>query len=208
VAPFVPLTNGAQVELVFVLAGQVVSNRLWFWTDGDPPASAELLGLADGVYSWYTDNILPSLSNELLLQTVVAKDWSTSTTPFEVTTLPPITGGAIESCYSANVALSVGFRWPVQFARLKKNKNYVTGIPLSAIDLNTPTDAIRDVLFEGYAALVDAARFFVPGFYWFWVVTSAWEDNTLRSEQLFKKCLGPVARLEIHTGQRRKRLPV
>jgi len=208
VAPFVVFPNGVQVELVFILAGQVVSNRLWFWTPLDPPGSTELLDLADGVYSWYTSNILPSLSNELLLQTVVAKDWSTPTTPFEVTTLPPIAGGTVESSYSANVALSVGFQWPIQFARLKKNKNYVTGIPLSAVDLNTPTDAIRDALFEGYAALVDAARLFAPGFYWFWVVTSAWEDNTLRSEQLFKKCIGPVERARILVGQRRKRLPI
>lgn len=207
-APFVVFPNGAQVELVFVLGGEIVSNRLWFWNADGTPSSAELLGLADGVYDWYTTWILPALSDDLLLATVVAKDWSTPTTPFEITTLPPIAGGTLEESHSANVAIVVGFRWPLQYSRLKRNKNYVPGTPISAIDLNTPTATIRDVLFEGYAALIDAARDFAPGSYWNWVVTSAIEDNASRSEQLFGVCIGPVARAEIKLGQRRKRLPL
>jgi len=207
-APFVVFPNGVQIELVFTLGGEIVSNRLWFWTDDYPPGSAELLGLADGVYSWYTSLILPSLSSELVLATVVAKDWSTPTTPFEVTTLPAIAGGVAEPSHSANVAISVGFRWPLDYGRLKRNKNYVPGIPYSAIDLNTPTMAIQNTLFLGYADLIDAARLFTPSFYWYWVVASQWLDGAVRSEQFFKKCIGPLPRARLVLGQRRRRLPI
>lgn len=207
-APFVVFPNGAQVELIFILDSQVISNRLWFWTAGDPPASAELVGLADGVYTWYTSTILPSLSDQLQLATVVAKDWSTPTTPFEVTTFPPINGGVAEQSHSANVAVVVGFKWPIQYGRLKRNKNYVPGVPLSQVDLNTPTAAIQDVLFEGYAALIDAARLFAPSDYWYWVVASAWDNGAVRSEQFFGECTGPLPRPKIILGQRRKRLPL
>ena len=63
-------------------------------------------------------------------------------------------------------------------------------------------------MFEGYAALIDAARLFAPGFYWRWVVTSQFLDNSPRTEQRFGECIGPVPREKIILGQRRKRLPI
>jgi len=205
---FVPLIDGAQVQLVFILDGEIVSNRLWFWTDLPPFGTTELVGLADGVYDWYTSTILPSLSQDLLLATVVATDWNTEGNVGEITTRPPIIGGVAEGSHSANVALSVGFRWPINDNRHKRNKNYVPGIPLSEINLNTPTATIQNALFEGYAALIDAARVFPPSDYWYWVVTSAFVDNAPRTEQHFNVSIGPTERASIIIGQRRKRLPI
>jgi len=207
VATFVPLTGGAQIEIVFTLDGQIIQNRLWFWNADRVPDSADLLGLADGVYDWHTSLILPSLSDQLQLATVVARDWSVPLGPFEVTTGPPINGGVSEESHSANVAVVVPFRWPLQFGRLKKNKNYVPGVPLSQIDLNTPTSSINSVLFEGYAALIDAARVFAPSDFWYWVVTSAIADNTPRDEQEFGLSIGPEPGKPFILGQRRRRLP-
>lgn len=207
-APFVPIPGGAQVYILFNLDGVTISNRLWFWTDAiSPPGSTELQGLADGVYSWHTSMIMPYLSQDLLLGTVIAYDWSDPSTPFETTTGPSINGDVAENSHSANVALSVGFRWPINYPHLKRNKNFVPGVALSDINLNTPTAFIQDVLFEAYAALIDDARLFSPGDYWYWVVASAWEDNVLRSEQLIAPSIGPVPREKIIIGQRRKRLP-
>lgn len=207
--PFVAFPYGAQVELLFVLDGKVTENRLWFWTDAfDPPGSAELLGLADGVYNWYTSLILPNLSQDIRLGTVIATDWSTSPGPFEVTTGSAVFGGVAAESQSANVSVVVPFRWPIQYSRLKKNKHFVAGIPEPEITLNTPSAAIQDILFEGYAALIDAARTFDPGDYWYWVVTSAIEDNTPRSEMFFGLSIGPEPGRRMVLGQRRKRLPI
>lgn len=204
---FVPLIDGAQVSLIFQLDTEIISNRLWFWTDLPPMGVPELIGLADGVYGWYTSLILPSLSADLQLVTVVATDWTTPGNVGEVTTMPPINGGVAVNSHSANVAVVVPFRWSLNRPRLKRNKNYVAGVPLDQVELNTPSPFIQDVLFEGYAALIDAARIFAPGDYWRWVTTSAFADGSPRSEQVFAECIGPPPRPQIILGQRRKRLP-
>jgi len=207
-APFLSFPNGVQVELVFVLDSQIISNRLWFYTAGDPPTTSDLVGLADGVYDWYTTLILPGLSVDLLLATVVATDWTSPGAVGEVTTGPPITGSVAEQSHSANVAVVVPFRWPNYLNRRRKNKNYVAGIPLSGIQFNHPTPETTSLLFEGYAALIDAARTFAPGDYWYWVVTSMYEGGSLRSEMAFGLSIGIQPGLAMKVGQRRKRLPL
>lgn len=206
-AVFVPFYGGVQVELLFVLDGVVIENRLWFWQPDYPHTSASLVDLADGVYDWHTTYILPYLSDQLQLATVVATDWSAPGAVGEITTRPPINGGVAGESHSANVAVVVGFRWPLQYSRLKRNKNYVPGVPDGEVTLNTPSVFIQDVLFEGYTALIDAARDIFPDNYWYWVVTSAILGNVPRSEMLFGESTGTVARSAIILGQRRKRLP-
>lgn len=207
-APFVALPDGAQVELVFIYDSQVVTNRLWFWTASGPPGSADLVGLADGVFAWYAATILPALSDQLQLVTVVATDWSVPDQVGEVSSAAPVDGGITAEGCPANVSVVVPFRWPLTYSRLKKNKNYVCGVPVQEATFNTPSATIRSVLFEGYAALIDAARTFSPGDYWYWVVTSAYEDGATRLEQLFGVCIGPKPAASYKLGQRRKRLPL
>jgi hypothetical protein len=206
-APFVPFPGGVQVELLFLLDGQIVENRLWFWQVDFPHTSAELLNLADGVYVWHTTYILPYLSQDLQLVTIVATDWSAAGGPFEVTTGPVVNGGVAEESLSANVAVVVPFRWALQYGREKRNKNYVPGIPDSAVQLNTVQPTFQDAMFEGYSALIDFARLISPGDYWYWVTASAIDDNAPRSEMLFGQSTGTAPRPGIILGQRRKRLP-
>lgn len=207
-AVFVPLLYGAQVELVFTLGGEIVENRLWFTFDNPPFGLEELQGLADGVYAWHTANILPFLSVDLQLAAVEAKDWTADPPPNIAVSGPPVNGGTTESSQSANVAAFVRFKWPLQLARMRRNGNFVPGVPVGSVNLNTPTDAFKSALYEGYAALIDATRLFFPGSNWRWVVTSQILNNSPRSEQLFDNCEGPGLERLIRLGQRRKRLPV
>jgi hypothetical protein len=204
---FVPVVDGAQVEIVYTLDGQVIENRLWFWTENPPITQVELDGLAAGVYAWHTTNILPFLSGDLVLAAVEAKVWDVSPPVLISVAGPSINGGVGEQSHSANVAAVVRFRWPVNFARLKQNKNYVPGLPLSAIDLNTITPTYKSILFEAYAGLVDATRLFSPFFYWWWVCASAYHGGAPRTEQLTGLAQGPRLDGQILVGQRRKRLP-
>lgn len=205
-APFVPLPAGAQVELVHQLDTQIITNRLWFVNDLPPFDQAALDGLAAGVATWWTDLILPGLSSDLITAAVVAKDWSAEPAPLTSVSVVLTAGGVGSESVSANVAIVVPFVWPIGI-RLKKNKNYVGGIPEAEIDLNTPSSAIRDVLFEGYAALIDRARLFTPAFTWRWVGTSAWLDGALRTEQEWWEIQGPQLDRQFLLGQRRRRLP-
>jgi len=207
-SPFVPLPDGVQVEIVYALGGEIVENRLWFWTDFPPYDFAAVQGLADGVLSWHTTYILPYLSSDITLVDVEAKSWEAD--PPSIVAVAPanIAGGFAGESQSANVAASVAFKWTNDRMRRRKNKNFVPGIPEAEITLNDLSPFMQDILYEGYAALIDAARTWYPFDFWWWVVTSAWLDGALRSEQLFRKAQGPVTRDRIRIGQRRKRLPV
>lgn len=205
-APFVPVLYGCQVEIFHEIDFQIISNRLWFTFDTGPFTLADLQGCSDGVALWWTTNILPALSHELTTASVVASDWTADPPPNIAVTIVNTAGGDSGESSSANVAVVVPFLWPLGIS-LKKNKNYVGGIPESAIDLNTPTAAIRDVLYEGYAALIDAARLFAPVLHWRWVGASAWVNGNLRSQQLYYEIQGPQLNRQFLLGQRRKRLP-
>jgi hypothetical protein len=207
VGAFVPMTGGAQVEIIFLLDNEVLENRLWFYNTSTIPGVPELTALAQGVYDWHTARILPALSNQLTLQIVVATDWSTQFPLTQGFAGPPVTGGVIGESSTANVAVVVPFKWPLQYGRLKKNKNYIPGVPESEITLNTPSASIRDVLWDAYVALIDECRLWFPHNTWIWVTASSYEDNLPRTEQLIGECIGPGAKPRIILGQRRRRLP-
>lgn len=204
---FVPMTDGAQVQLLYSLGGKIVSNRLWFFTDVGPIDSVALQGLVDGVFDWHTTYILPSLSQDLLLGTVIGETWDATPPALTALNITGATGGVTEESYSANVAAVVRFRWPINHNRLKQNKHYIPGLPDSAVTLNTVDPAFQDVLWNAYVVLIDAVRLFTPGFFWWWHVNSAFSGGAPRSEQFSRQCIGPVAANKIILGQRRKRVP-
>jgi len=207
VAPFVPLSAGAQVELVHQLDTQIISNRLWFTFDNPPYLLADLQGLADGVADWWEEEILPSLSDQLITAATIAKDWTTDPPLFDAVHVINTAGGVASESLSANCAVVVPFRWPLGI-RLKQNKHYVAGIPEAEVTLNTPSATIRDVLFEGYTSLIDRTRLFTPVFNWRWVATSQWLNGSTRFVQLAYDVQGTRLDRAFVLGQRRRRLPL
>lgn len=205
-ATWVPLSAGAQVEIVHVLGGQVMSNRLWFVFDNPPYLLADLQGLADGVASWWAAQILPALSSDLVTAAVTATDWTTDPPLFDATHILNVAGGVASESLSANCALVVPFRWPLG-VKLKRNKNYVPGIPEAQVDLNTPSTTIRNAIWNGYTNLVDLTRLFTPLFNWRWVATSQIEAGSPRFVQQWYDVQGTRNDRAFILGQRRKRLP-
>jgi len=203
---FVPLLYGAQVEIVQQLGGQKIQNRLWFTFDNPPFTTTDMDTLCEGVAHWWTTNILPHLSIRLFTEKVEATDWSGASPALPIVYLIETLGGRDFESHSANVAVVVPFLWTLG-ERKKKNKHYVPGAPLDAIQLNTVQPDFNDAMFEGYAALVDAARLFAPVLNWRWVVTSQWQNSVLRTEQYWRTCQGVPQNTTFKVGQRRKRLP-
>lgn len=204
---FVPLLSGAQLEIVYSLDTVVVENRLWFLFDNPPFGVPEIIGLVNGALDWHTSMVLPYLSQDITLTRVQATDWTTdppSFFPYSVGV--SLAGGVASESQSANVGVVVPFRWPLGF-RLKRNKNYIPGVPEADIALNTVSDTFTDAMFEAYAALVDAARDWAPALNWRWVVTSAFAGGIPRSEMLWKSSQGPSFARPYKLGQRRRRLP-
>ena len=203
--PFVPIAGGAQVELGFDLFGVNVENRLWFTNDTGTVDATNLAGLSAGVAAWHTGNVLPHLSADITLLSVLAVKWDDHKGDIFDQTVVGVSGGSSERSHSANVSVVVPFLWPMNHT-LKRNKNYVPGIPLDALDGNSVVSGFQDALFEAYAALVDAARLFSPILTWRWVAASAYEDGVLRSEQFVARIIGPPLERGFKIGQRRMRL--
>lgn len=203
--PFVPVTDGAQVELVFDLGGEIVQNRLWFVSRQPPVDSSQLLALAQGVYDWYTSQVLVSLSSSLQLAVVEALDWSADPSPDIEVAGTPINGSGSAECHSANVADRIWFYSSLNLTRIR-NSNFVPGIPKDVVSLNTVDQAFRSNVGDAYINLIDLASGFGPFPAWRWVCASSWDSGALRTTQRvlrtdFIRYLRPTV------AQRRRRLP-
>lgn len=206
-ALFVPFPDGYQAHIVYSLDGKNVENRLWFFDRFGAAGTTEYQQLSDGIAAWHTANILPFLSSDIELVFVRVDAWASDPPVFAAATPVLLNGGVAEQSHTSNVAASVRFVWPSDFRSERKNKNFVPGLPLSAVDLNTITATYKDILFEAYAALIDAAPTWSTGNIWRWYVASLVDDNAPRSEMLAARSIGPVNRDLIKLGQRRRRLP-
>jgi len=207
VAPFVPIADGAQVEIGFDLdSTKHFENRLWFVSRQPPIDLTQLQALADGVASWHTSEVLPWLSVDLTVLSVLAVRWTTAPGDIFAQSFVNLSGGDSNPSHSAKVAIKVNFRWPFNY-RLKENANYVAGIPKSEVSINRFLPSIRSRLFDAYADLIDLAAVFGPFPAWRWVAASAWEAGALRSEQFARSVEGPAFRSDI-LATRRTRNPV
>lgn len=203
--PFIPLADGAQAEIGYSLAGKTMENRLWFVKDNPPIVLSDLQGLADGLVNWHVNKVLPFLSTDIELLSVIAAKWDDHAGDIFAQTHANVLGSVASKSYSANVAVRINLRWPLQF-RQRKNCNFLPGIPDNAISLNTVDLTWAENIWEAYADLIDDTRLFSPILNWRWMVTSYQDGGSFRTEQLAGECIGPVHWEFFRVAQRRKRL--
>jgi len=206
VTPFVPITDGAQVVVVFTLGGEVVSNRLWFVSRSPPITTTTLQALCDGVYGWYTGQVLPLLSSDLQLAAVEGFDWTADPSPITAATGPAVNGGSAVESHSANVADRIWFYSSASPDRIR-NSHFIPGIPTDKVNLNTVDITFRSDVRDGYINLIDLAASFGSFPAWRWVCASAWEAGSLRTEQRVLRT-DFIRYKRPWVAQRRKRLPV
>jgi len=203
--PFVPLPDGAQVQIVFSFGGQICQNRLWFVSRQPPVDATQLTALAQGVYDWHVAQVLPFLSTDIQLAVVEAFDWTADPSPFIAAAGAPVNGGAGSGSHSANVADRVWFLSSFNAGRIR-NSNFVPGIPKDAVDVNTVSSVFRDHIFDAYVNLIDLASGFGPFPAWRWMCASAISGGVLRSELLARRTDFIVFKRP-YVAQRRRRLP-
>jgi hypothetical protein len=199
-ALFVPLEHGVQVELVFHLAGRIVTNRLWFVVVAGDPTSADLTTIATGVGTWAAARLMPLLSQDIKLLLIRATD---ATVPYpgpQEIFLVEMFGGVAEGSYSANVAVKASFQ-TFSPPALWLNWNFVAGIPLSAVLLNTIDDTFKNNLKNAYVYLLDVFSLFV----YRWEATSAVENGVPHSTRPHYR-VDHIAVRRQYVSQRRTRL--
>jgi len=203
--PFVPLPDGAQVDVLYSLDGKIVENRLWFVSRQPPITQSTLDDLTIGVGELFRDQLMPFLSNDLGLVRVDAREWSSDPPPFTSIHLVFQAGGTISPSHSANVAVRVRFKG-TNLATWRQNSNFIPGIPISEVTLNRYSDTLKDGIFEAYVALIDAAPSFGPFPAWRWVTTSRQENYTPLSSQKIARIVSPEFPSPF-VSPRRRRLP-
>lgn len=181
-AQFVPLTDGAQVEIVFALGPLIVENRLFFVSRQPPVTQAQVDALAAGVGTWHAGQVMPHLSDQLQLAAVEAKDWTADPSPFLGVVAPLVNGGNSSGSHSANVSYRVRFK-PSSLAPRLYNSNFLCGIPRDAVATNLVDPSWVELIFDAYVNLIDLAAGFGPFPAWRWVATSQIQDLAYRSEQ-------------------------
>lgn len=182
--PFVPLADGAQVEVAYLYPdGLLIENCLWFEDRQPPITSLHLQALANGVSVWAVSELLPLLSSDLTLLAVRATDWRVGQPAGFEQTAVNLPGGNSSGIHSANVSFRVRFRGTSDQPRLI-NSNFIGGIPLDAVSTNLIDPGFADAVFEAYVKIIDLA----PGWgafpAWRWVITSEIHDKAYRDEQL------------------------
>lgn len=204
-ATFVPLANGAQIDVLYSLGGEIIENTLWFVSRQPPVDQAQLDNLTVGVASLFEAELLPFLSHNLGFVRVDGRDWTADPPPFTSITNVFASGGSASDSHSANVAIRVRFKG-TNLETWRQNSNFIGGIPKDQVQLNTYSDAIKDGIFEAYVSLLDDAAFFGPFPAWRWVTTSRRVNNAPRTEQLFTRTVD-IQFPSPYTSPRRKRLP-
>lgn len=174
--PFVPLPDGAQVELVHVLDGSVCEVVFVFQKRAlGPPIPLPALGAL--ISNWWRTQVLPNLSVHMSYLRYRVTDISFfGAIPLQVDIIPPQPGSTGGGPQPASVAVRIGYIVEVPPGGLR-GCTFVPGIPILHTTGNRYHQELRELLFEAFVALIDLAAF--NG--WKWVVWSKWHQGVLRT---------------------------
>lgn len=199
-AIFVPLAQGIQVECVYSLDNRILTNRLWFVVVDNDPTTADLTAVGEGVADWCISEVVPLLSNNCTFLATRAYD---ATVPYpgpQVLTSIHTPGGVNDESHSANTAIKLSFQTQNPPAKWL-NWNFVGGIPLSAVNLNSIDPMYVSDLEDAYVVLLDVFSLFQ----YRWEATRAVVDGSVLSTREHYR-IDHIRNRTGYVSQRRNRL--
>lgn len=199
---FVPVPDGALVEIVATLDGQVCENTLWFQSSGDFNAS-DLLDLGNGVLEWWGAQMAPGISDQVSITGANVTDMRTQTGP-GVFVLPaaPMAGEGTSPPLPNNVALCISFRTAFR-GRSARGRNYIFGLQENQSTKSHVDAGVTDFFQDAYATMIGAGTL-VAG--WQWSVVSRITAGNPRTSALVRPVIAAVIVDPVLDSQRR-RLP-
>jgi len=203
--PFVPLVDGAQVEIIQQIGGKNIENRLWFIDRSPPITTAHLQSLATGVAIWFANDLLPMLSTELTALLTTATRWDRFAGDVFENQIIADVGTNTSGVHSANVAIRVRFKGDSS-QRFPDNSNFVSGIPKSEVDGNLIVPTFASGIRNAYIDLIDLAAGFGTFPAWRWVITSRQLDYAPRTTQAHART-DFITVPSPYVSPRRRRLP-
>lgn len=200
--PFVPTPNVIEAEMRMRLDTQKIENTLYFykvtgWTAADVPVVFNALLL------WWTTTYSDPLSNTLTLNEIKITDLSSDVGfAFEIPApTPKPAGGSAEPSAPNNVALCVSFRTAGR-GRSSRGRNYVPGIPKTAIAANTVNTDTTTAIAAAYNDLLTVA----DGFGGDWCVVSRFSGGSPRAAGLVS-IITAATIVDSTVDSQRRRLP-
>lgn len=172
---FQPVPDVAHARIVGKADGQDTINDLYFEISGTGISPTSLLNIATALDAWASTQLAPLLSEDWQYLRTDATDL-TAANSFQVSVGTPAVGGVTSEAAPNNVAACISFQTGIG-GRSFRGRNYVPGIPNSAITLNTLSNTFMGALLTTYFMLAGAGTF-EPG--WQWVVVSRQTAGALR----------------------------
>lgn len=177
---FQPVPNVALVRCEGLVDSQQTINDLYFEVSGGGITPVNIASLASAVDSWFNGTLATILSDDWTTIRTTATDLTTATGPTSESSTP--TAGAVSGeAEPNNVAACVSFRTASR-GRSFRGRNFVPGIPGSAVTLNTMDAGFITSLLAAYGALVGAGTFLAG---WQWGVVSRVTAGALRVSGIF-----------------------
>lgn len=123
---FIPVPNTVLVEIIQTLHTSRIENTLYF-TRGDPWDVGTAEDLGDGILNWWTTEVAPLISEDVLMQQVDVTDLEAEDS-FKVTRTPvsSVPGEVGADSIPANCAICVTFKTSKR-GRSFTGRNYISG---------------------------------------------------------------------------------
>lgn len=198
---FIPVPNVIMGELFMTLDSQRIENTLYFETPSAPTVS-NLATVNSIVANLWILGLAPLLSQDITGVATKATDLTSAISPAsEVTFGSPVSGSVGQESMPGNVALCVSFRTLFR-GRSARGRNYVAGIPTTALTLNTFSSVFTDAVIEAYQDMSAAAD--SEGLNW--CVVSRYTGGAPRTEGV-AFTINTVRVVDLIADSQRRRLP-
>ena len=173
---FQPAPGIAQISIQGRVDGQLTVNNRYFEISGGGIVVANLQVIVNEVHNWAITSLAPQLSEDWTYERTEGRDLSVVDGPVAAASFPT-PGGVSGEAAPNNVAACVSLRTGMA-GRSGRGRNYLPGIPNSAITLNTLDSTFMSNIITINLDMIGAGTFSAG---WQWVVLSRYNAGVLRA---------------------------
>jgi hypothetical protein len=200
---FVPVPKAVEVNLNFLMLGQLMQNGLYFAKSGlDTWTEADMTALAGDIVDWWQAGLALQLTTALSLQNVTVTDLKSATAAsITYTTGLPDTGVGTDDPLPTNVAMCVSFRTAGR-GRSSRGRNYVVGFGDQQANGNVFGSTLGTSVTSAYSDLFTIASNNNCD----WVVVSRVSEGVEREFGLVQPVVAATL-VDLFVDSQRRRLP-
>jgi len=154
--PFVPVPDTIEVDVNYILDGQVVQNTMYFESPTGWDASSISAWLVE-MRDLISSDLLPFLSSALELLELVGKLLDAASSISATVTPPsPVSGSDINAAMPNHVSYTISFRTGLS-GRSFRGRNYVPGLTAGSVSGNVIDSTTRTGILDFYNTLLALA---------------------------------------------------